>query len=138
MKLGVFIFAGIAFSLLSLANLAWAQSARLDVVKSRGILRCGVSPNFAGFALPDSAGEWRGFDVDMCRAVAAAVLGDSRKTPVSAIVPPGQILHPEKGRRGNGMERHDHERHNQCEGAPAAESGPENLPGPGFAKDSCK
>jgi len=80
MKLRVFIFAGIAFSLLSPVSLACAQSARLDVVKSRGTLRCGVNPNFAGFALPDSAGEWRGFDVDMCRAVAAAVLGDSGKT----------------------------------------------------------
>src|SRR5438128_8771649 len=80
MKLGVFIFAAIALPVLSPVNLAWAQSARLDVVKSRGTLRCGVNPNFAGFALPDSAGEWRGFDVDMCRAVAAAVLGDSGKT----------------------------------------------------------
>ena len=87
MKLRAFILAGIALSLSSLADLAWAQSARLDVVKSRGILRCGVNPNFAGFALPDSAGEWRGFDVDMCRAVAAAVFGDSGKTqyvPLSA------------------------------------------------------
>ena len=46
-----------------------------------------MNPNFAGFALPDSAGHWRGFDVDMCRAVAAAALGDSAKTqyvPLSA------------------------------------------------------
>jgi general L-amino acid transport system substrate-binding protein len=66
---------------------ACAQSSRLEVVKSRGILRCGVNPNFAGFSLPDNAGQWRGFDVDMCRAVAAAVLGDAGKTffiPLSA------------------------------------------------------
>ena len=66
---------------------ALAQSSRLEVVKARGILRCGVNPNFVGFALPDSAGQWRGFDVDMCRAVAAAVLGDSAKAqyiPLSA------------------------------------------------------
>jgi len=64
---------------------AWAQSVRLDVVKSRGTLRCGVNPNFAGFALADSAGTWRGFDVDMCRAVAAAALGDSAKTQYVAL-----------------------------------------------------
>jgi hypothetical protein len=66
---------------------AWAQSSRLDVVKTRGVLRCGVNPNFAGFSLPDSKGEWHGFDVDMCRAVASAVFGDAKKTlfvPLSA------------------------------------------------------
>src|SRR5438874_207051 len=86
MKLRVCILAGIAL-IVPLVQPASAQTSRLDVVKSRGILRCGVNPNFVGFALPDSAGQWRGFDVDMCRAVAAAVLGDSGKTqyiPLSA------------------------------------------------------
>jgi general L-amino acid transport system substrate-binding protein len=87
MKLRVPIIVGIVLSVPALFHSAVAQTSRLDVVKARGILRCGVNPNFAGFALPDSAGHWRGFDVDMWRAVAAAALGDSAKTqyvPLSA------------------------------------------------------
>jgi general L-amino acid transport system substrate-binding protein len=83
MKLKFSILAGIAA--LVLVQPAWAQSARLDTVKSRGTLRCGVNPNFAGFALPDSAGHWHGFDIDMCRAVAAAVFGDAGKTQYVAL-----------------------------------------------------
>ena len=48
-----------------------------DDVKARGTLNCGVSTGLIGFASPDANGEWAGFDVDVCRAVAAAVLGDS-------------------------------------------------------------
>jgi general L-amino acid transport system substrate-binding protein len=47
-------------------------------VRARGRLKCGVS-QAAGFATPDDAGRWRGFDVDFCRAIAAAVLGDASK-----------------------------------------------------------
>ncbi len=53
-----------------------AAAATLDDVKARGNLNCGVATGLAGFAAPDSNGEWRGFDVAVCRAVAAAVLGD--------------------------------------------------------------
>ncbi|MFT8242953.1 amino acid ABC transporter substrate-binding protein [Roseomonas sp. BN140053] len=59
----------------------------LDAVKARGHLRCGVSQGVAGFSLPDSQGRWNGFDVDFCRAVAAAVFGDAdavRYSPYSA------------------------------------------------------
>jgi len=87
MKFRASLLAGIALLLPALVHPAAAQTSRLDVVKSRGLLRCGVNPNFVGFALPDSTGQWRGFDVDVCRAVAAAVLGDSSKTqyiPLSA------------------------------------------------------
>ncbi len=51
----------------------------LDAMKSRGHLRCGVSEGIAGFSTRDAAGRWTGFDVDFCRAVAAAVLGDTEK-----------------------------------------------------------
>ena len=81
------ILAGIALALPMLMQAADAQTSRLDVVKARAILRCGVNPNFVGFSLPDNAGQWRGFDIDMCRAVAAAALGDAAKTqfiPLSA------------------------------------------------------
>ena len=50
-----------------------ARSATLEAVRKRGYLSCGVHPGLPGFALLDPRGEWRGFDVDICRAVAAAV-----------------------------------------------------------------
>jgi general L-amino acid transport system substrate-binding protein len=56
------------------------QAATIDDVHARGQLRCGVNTgHLPGFAWKDEAGNWSGFDVDMCRAVAAAVLGDARK-----------------------------------------------------------
>ncbi|HYC02987.1 MAG TPA: amino acid ABC transporter substrate-binding protein [Azospirillaceae bacterium] len=58
----------------------------VDSIKQRGQLRCGVNTGLAGFSSPDSAGKWSGLDVDICRAVAAAVLGDANKvayTPLS-------------------------------------------------------
>ena len=56
-----------------------ASAATLDDVKAAGELKCGVSTGLVGFAAPDANGEWGGFDVTMCRAVAAAVLGDGSK-----------------------------------------------------------
>lgn len=51
----------------------------LDAVKARGVLQCGVSTGLPGFSNPDDKGNWIGLDVDICRAVAAAVLGDATK-----------------------------------------------------------
>ena len=56
-----------------------AGAGTLDDVKSRGVLRCVVSTGIAGFAYPAANGVWKGFDVDFCRATAAAVLGDASK-----------------------------------------------------------
>ncbi len=59
----------------------------LDAIKARGQILCGVSTGLAGFSLADSKGEWAGLDVDVCKAVAAALLGDSKKVkfvPLSA------------------------------------------------------
>ena len=56
-----------------------ASAATLDDVKARGELVCGSNVGLAGFGAPDAAGEWKGFDVDFCRAVAAVVLGDATK-----------------------------------------------------------
>src|SRR6056297_564891 len=53
-----------------------ASAATLDDVKARGTLNCGVTTGLVGFAAPNANGEWEGFDVGVCRAVAAAVLGD--------------------------------------------------------------
>lgn len=54
-------------------------SPTLAAVKARGYLLCGVHTGLPGFALRDVKGAWMGFDVDICRAVAAAVLGDASK-----------------------------------------------------------
>ena len=56
-----------------------ASAATLDDVKARGELICGVNVGLTGFGMPDANGNWVGFDVDLCRAVAAAVLGDGTK-----------------------------------------------------------
>ncbi|MBF9035787.1 transporter substrate-binding domain-containing protein [Rhodobacterales bacterium HKCCE2091] len=57
------------------AGVASAQT--LADVQARGELNCGTSTGLAGFSFPDANGEWQGFDVAICRAVAAAVLGDA-------------------------------------------------------------
>jgi len=63
---------------LTVAGLAAGAAAAgtLDDVKARGKLNCGVTTGLVGFAAPDANGVWNGFDVGMCRAVAAAVFGD--------------------------------------------------------------
>ncbi len=64
----------------------WAAASTLSDVKARGKLLCGVNTGLLGFALKGDDGKWAGFDVDYCRAVAAAVLGDPEKVdyvPVS-------------------------------------------------------
>ena len=66
--LGAMTFAGLSAGVVS--------AATLDDIKARGKLNCGVSTGIVGFAAPDADGEWQGFDVGVCRAVAAAVLGD--------------------------------------------------------------
>ena len=68
------------------AGAAQAQST-LDAVKAKGHVQCGVNTGLAGFSQPDSKGVWKGIDVDVCRAVAAAVFGDAGKvryTPLTA------------------------------------------------------
>jgi general L-amino acid transport system substrate-binding protein len=56
-----------------------SAAATADAVAKKGFVQCGVSTGLAGFSQPDSKGEWRGIDVDLCRAVAAAVFGDVGK-----------------------------------------------------------
>ncbi len=87
-----------AFVLLSLMVFVYAcdqmggqqgkgQSKTLKNTKSKGFVRCGVSQGLPGFSNADASGNWTGVDVDVCRAVAAAVLGDANKvkyTPLSA------------------------------------------------------
>jgi general L-amino acid transport system substrate-binding protein len=57
-----------------------AQAGKtLDAIKARGQLVCGVNTGLAGFSAADSQGNWTGLDVDVCRAIAAAILGDGTK-----------------------------------------------------------
>ena len=69
------LFASIILTL----GLATANAGTLDVVKDRGNLICGSNTGLAGFGNPNDAGVWEGIDVDVCRAVAAAVFGDASK-----------------------------------------------------------
>ena len=74
-----------AFMLILVAQAASAQT--LKAVKDRGMLNCGSNGQLAGFGLPDAQGKWTGLDVDVCRAIAAAVLNDPTKVkfvPLSA------------------------------------------------------
>ncbi|MBD9373689.1 amino acid ABC transporter substrate-binding protein [Rhizobium sp. ARZ01] len=69
----------LATAVAALAAGTAANAGTLDVVKQRGELRCGVSQGVLGFSVPDKNGAWSGFDVDFCRAVAAATLGNPDK-----------------------------------------------------------
>jgi general L-amino acid transport system substrate-binding protein len=80
------LIAGSIALCVALPSLAFAGSV-LDDVKKKGFVQCGVTTGLAGFASPDNAGKWSGLDVDVCRAVAAAVFGDASKvkyTPLTA------------------------------------------------------
>ncbi len=76
-----------------------ATAGTLDQVKARGTLICGSNPGLAGFALPDDQGVYKGLDVDLCRALAAAIFNDPSKVkylPINAkdrptILASGQI-----------------------------------------------
>lgn len=77
------IVLGAAFGLTATA----ASAATLDDVKAKGFLQCGSNTGLAGFAAPDDKGEWTGIDVEMCRAIAAAIFDDANAvkfTPLTA------------------------------------------------------
>ncbi|CBS90422.1 amino acid ABC transporter substrate-binding protein [Azospirillum lipoferum] len=86
-RLGAFaIAATLSVSALALSGTAQA-GATFDGVKQKGYVQCGVNLGLYGFSSPDDKGKWTGLDVDMCRAVAAAMFGDAEKvkyTPLSA------------------------------------------------------
>ncbi|MEP0323475.1 amino acid ABC transporter substrate-binding protein [Bauldia litoralis] len=77
------VIAGAMFSFAAGA----ASATTLEDVKAKGFLQCGVNTGLIGFAAPDDAGEWTGFDVDFCKAIAAAIFNDATKvkyTPLTA------------------------------------------------------
>jgi general L-amino acid transport system substrate-binding protein len=74
-------------AVLATAVAAPASAQMLKTVKDRGMLSCGVSQGLPGFSAPDDKGNWAGLDVDVCRAIAAAVFNDPTKVkfvPLSA------------------------------------------------------
>ncbi|MCR5880375.1 amino acid ABC transporter substrate-binding protein [Phenylobacterium sp. J367] len=74
-----------------------AVSPTLEAVRKRGYVACGVHPGLPGFAFPDARGVWRGFDVDICRAVAVATLGDAAKVRFIPIVAQDRFSALQKG-----------------------------------------
>ncbi|MCB1487408.1 MAG: amino acid ABC transporter substrate-binding protein [Bauldia sp.] len=71
--------AALALGVVATQGIGTASASTLDDVRGRDKLICGISEGLAGFSDKDQAGNWYGFDVDFCRAVAAAVLGDPAK-----------------------------------------------------------
>jgi general L-amino acid transport system substrate-binding protein len=62
-----------------------AVAGTLDAVKSRGVIACGVNGELQGFGVSDARGQWTGFDVDYCRAYAAAIFNDPNKVKYVAL-----------------------------------------------------
>jgi general L-amino acid transport system substrate-binding protein len=86
MRLVTKLAAGTAAVLAATLSLAHAGET-LNGIKSKGFIQCGVNTGLPGFSNPDDEGKWRGIDVDVCRAIAAAVFGDPEKvkyTPLTA------------------------------------------------------
>lgn len=75
MKKSITVLGAVAAAMIA----STAQAGTLADVKARGSLSCGVSVGLPGFSQPDEKNNWSGLDVDTCRAVAAAVLGDANK-----------------------------------------------------------
>ncbi len=71
-KLTLVIAAGVLAAVTSVAG-----AATLDDVRAKGHVQCGINTGLPGFAFKDEAGDWQGFDVDYCKALAAAVFGDA-------------------------------------------------------------
>ncbi len=74
-----------------------AVSPTLAAVRKRGFVACGINPGLPGFAFPDARGAWRGFDVDICRAVAAATLGDATKVRFTTLSAEARFTALQKG-----------------------------------------
>jgi general L-amino acid transport system substrate-binding protein len=82
-----FVVAGLFAAAAAAAPGFGGAQSTLDAVRAKGYVQCGVNTGLAGFSQPDSKGVWRGLDVDVCRAVAAAVFGDAAKvryTPLTS------------------------------------------------------
>ena len=79
--MNTFVAAALAGAAMAVSvGAAQAQTGGLlATIKSKGVLTCGVGPGLAGFGIPDQAGNWTGLDVDLCRALSAAIFNDPTK-----------------------------------------------------------
>jgi general L-amino acid transport system substrate-binding protein len=77
---------GLSTLLLAAGSLC-AHAGTLDEVKQRGSVICGVAPNNPGFSFIDDKGESRGFDVEFCKALGAAIFGDPKKVTLKVVQP---------------------------------------------------
>ena len=77
----------VAAYVLAMTGFAYSagSSPTLTAVKARGSLVCGVNEGLPGFSNVDERGIWRGFDVDFCRAIAAAIFGDPKKVTLAPL-----------------------------------------------------
>lgn len=73
------LLTGVCSAIIGLAAVPAQAGKTIDAIKARGQLACGVNTGLAGFSAADSQGHWTGLDVDVCRAIAAALLGDANK-----------------------------------------------------------
>jgi general L-amino acid transport system substrate-binding protein len=90
-RLGLALAAVLALA----AGEAGAQT--LNKVKERGTLVCGVNQGLLGFSMPDGNGNWAGFDVDLCRAIAAAIFNDAGKVKFVPLDSPGRFVPLQSG-----------------------------------------
>ena len=81
MKKFSFLVAGVA----GLLAASTANAGTLEDVRAKGFIQCGVSQGLPGFSNADDSGKWTGLDVEMCRAVAAAVFGDAQAVKFSPL-----------------------------------------------------
>ncbi|KAB1078067.1 amino acid ABC transporter substrate-binding protein [Methylobacterium soli] len=86
----------LATCLLALAAPARAEGL-LGEIKARGYLNCGSSPGVAGFGVPDAKGEWRGLDIDFCRALASAIFDDPGKVRFVPLAAPARFTALQSG-----------------------------------------
>jgi general L-amino acid transport system substrate-binding protein len=89
--------AAVAFVGLALATQPAAAQATFEAVKKRGALLCGSHQGNPGFSYPDKDGVWRGLDVEICRAVAAATLGDAQAVRFVPLSPQQRIVAVQTG-----------------------------------------
>jgi general L-amino acid transport system substrate-binding protein len=75
-----------------------AGAQTMDAVKARGVLICGVNGQLPGFSVSSSRGRWSGFDVDYCRAYAAAIFGDPDKVQYQALIAADRLPALQSGR----------------------------------------
>src|SRR5690348_16639585 len=70
---------GVAALVATAVTLPAAAEDTIGTIKQRGELICGVDPGVPGYSMPDANGNYQGLDIDLCKAVATAILGDGAK-----------------------------------------------------------